>query len=839
MTQLPVDRILPELRATLEQTRCLVLESPPGSGKTTRVPRAIAEQFPDGRVVVLEPRRVAARAAARRVASEWGSEIGDLVGYQVRDDKKVSKATRVVFVTEGVLVRQLCSDPFLEGVCAVVLDEFHERHVETDLALSMLAEVRETVRDDLALVVMSATLDPGPVQRFLGDCPRLLAEGRPHPVQVVNEMRPDDRPLEDRVRDACLRALDENDGDVLAFLPGVGEIQRAMARLKPALPRGVEVLPLHGSLPGSEQDRALRASSSGRRVVLSTNVAESSVTVEGVRAVVDAGLQKTARFDAARGLDTLTTETISRAAADQRAGRAGRTAPGRCYRLWSVAAERGMSPTTEPEIHRADLASPALLVRRFAGRDPRSFRWFDRPGDERLDRADALLHQLGAIDQSGRTTKIGERLLAVPVHPRLGRSAIELSNKHAIERVAGLIAILTERPLGDERGLPLDAFQQLDDLDEVEARRFDEASCRRVGFRIGPARAVARARQQLAKRLGRVVSRDSQAWSGDPDEAVGKALLHGFPDRVFRRVEPGDSSAFLADGRKVTFRPDELPAEGEFFLALRLGDADRRRGEVPVRLCCALESAWLEEVEGAIDDRVDAEQDSGGRIVAVRRRRYFDLVLKEHRGGAAPDPAAVARLLADRVRKNPGHVFSRIGPLEKLRERLRFLQREDEGGEWPELADELLLSIVETHSGSCRSIDDLSSLPWPHLIDAEFPGLSRRITNAVPDRIRLPSGRSATLDYSGEHAVLAARLQEWFGQKTTPRIFEGRYPVLLHLLAPNGRPVQVTRDLESFWANHYPQVRSELRRRYPKHSWPEDPLQAQPESRPKRRPRGR
>lgn len=837
--RLPVDEVLPEVTAALRDHGAVVLHAPPGSGKTTRVPQALVDDLGgEGEIVVLEPRRVAARAAARRVASERGSEVGAEVGFQVRDERKVSRATRIRFATEGVLVRQLCDDPFLERTRAVVLDEFHERHVDTDLALSMVQEIRETVRDDLAVVVMSATLDPGPIQEFLGGCPVVVAEGRPYPVDIVHETGRDDRDVEARAADTTLRALEESPGDVLVFLPGVREIEQTGRMLRSRLPAGVEVLPLHGSLPSSEQDRALRASKSGRRIVLSTNVAESSVTVEGVTAVVDTGLARIARFDPSRGLDQLRVERIALDAATQRSGRAGRMAPGRCYRLWALAEERGMAPETAPEVRRADLTGSVLAVHQFAGRDAAGFRWFERPQDGRLEQADTLLRELGCLDDRGTVTDRGRRVSALPLHPRLATAILRAGEIGGAATLCGVAAIVAERPLGDERRLPLDVFEQLGLLRDVEERRFDARACEARGLRPGPCRAVAKARDDLLRRC-RVDRRDARR---DEHDAAARALLAGFPDRVGSAPDPSIGEGVLADGRGVRWRTERLALEGSLFLALRVGEAGGAAGGLrasrsDLRLCCEIEPAWLEEVEGGLVERVDAELDSGGRIVAIRRRRFFDLVLEENRGGGRPDPEAVVSIVTEALRKDPRPLYESCAALRSVRERLDFLRSEDPDGDWPELGVDELLGLAGPLLGDLRSLGGLSKLSLVDLVFGAHGGLRARLQRQAPEKVQLPSGRHAKIDYSGEQPVVAARLQEWFGQRATPSLLSGRYPLLLHLLAPNHRPVQITRDLPSFWNNHYDSVRSELRRRYPKHSWPEDPWAATPESRPKRRRR--
>jgi ATP-dependent helicase HrpB len=837
---LPIDPLLGEAVAQLRRHRALVVTAPPGSGKTTRLPAALVDSGLDGAVLVLEPRRLAARAAARRVAAERGVPLGDEVGYQVRHDDRTSRRTRLAFVTEGILVRRLCGDPFLEGVAAVVLDEFHERHLDTDLALAMLQEVRETVRNDLLVVVMSATLDPGPVATFLGGCPVLEGGGRQHRVEIRHLDRPRgprDR-LEDAVRTAVDRALVETAGDLLVFLPGLGEIarcERALAEL--CRRRQVEVLPLHGALAPEQQDRAI-ARGPGRKVVLATNVAESSVTIDGVSAVVDAGLARVLRHDPARGLDALRVERISLASATQRAGRAGRTGPGVCYRLWTAAEERSMPAFETPEIRRADLAGPALTVAAFAARSPERFGWFDPPESQALAAADALLRRLGALDAVGRVTAQGREMLRMPLHPRLARAMLEARRFGCERSVAEVAALLSERdfvlrPGPGEPEPSIELGDRLERLRAVERDRFDPAGCRARGVDRSAARAVARARDQIA-----AGARDRPGL--DP-AFVGRALLAGFVDRVVRPRGPSAARGTMVGGRGVVWANGALDEEAELLLALDVGDAGDRRTstESRLRLCAPLEREWLLGlVEGEPRAQVDAEFDEdSGRAFALRRTTFLGLVLDESRGGVA-DPAAVERALGVRLAADPERWLGGREDLAALRARVAWLcARAPELG-LPELDDAAVVAAAIALLPGRRSLRDLQDAPLCQAVVAGWtPAQRQALAARAPERVRLPSGREARIDYTaGPEPVLAVRLQELFGTERTPAA-DGQ-PLVLHLLGPNHRPVQVTRDLPSFWANVYPRVRSELRRRYPKHSWPEDPTTAAAESRPRRRGSG-
>ena len=826
---LPIDDALPDVLAACRRATAVLLMAPPGSGKTTRVPPALLDVLGDkgGQVVVLEPRRLAARAAAARVAQETGTALGDLVGYQVRGDSKVSGRTRVRFVTEGVLVRQLVQDPFLEGVGAVCLDEFHERHLEGDLALAMLAEARATVRPDLRLCVMSATLDPTPLRAFLPGAEVVEADGRLHPVRVERLERSPQDPLEVTVRNLVDKALDETAGDVLVFLPGTGEIARcedALGNL--ARRRDVLVLPLHGRLELADQDRAIRPQRQ-RKVVLSTNVAESSLTIAGVTAVVDTGLARELRFDRGRGVDVLQLERISLASATQRAGRAGRTGPGVCYRAWTAAEERGMPARAMPEVQRIDLCGPALLVRAFAGRDPRQFGWFEAPPADALVAADKLLRELGAIDAgSGALTRLGQALLGLPLHPRLGAVVLagrDLGCAAAAASAATLLADVDQLGRGDGADLhaAVDAFLLAED------RGFPEHLCREVGLSAWQARTVKSARDRLL--AGR---RDD----GRDTTSLGRCLLAGFPDRVAVRSEGGEPrTATMVGGRGLL-----LPAAAdgqELVVALRLLETGRQQRSKAV-LTAGLAPADLQAAAaGALATVVVAELDeANGRVVAVREQRYRDLPLRSARGGELPDGAAAEKLLPVLARE-PWRWLGEQKELRRLLARLRWLAARQPDLALPPFDDAAVAAAAVQLLGDRADLRALRDAEVGELLLAQLTSPQRRaLQQGAPDRIELPSGRDAIVDYDAPAGpTIAARLQEFFGLRAVGALAGGRVPVVLELLAPNHRPVQVTTDLPSFWANVYPQVRRELSRRYPRHSWPEDPLAANPEARPRRR----
>ncbi len=823
---LPIDPLLPDIVAAVRDHGLLLLAAPPGSGKTTRAPAALAQAGFGGEIVVLEPRRIAARAAATRVAQELACEVGDFVGYQVRGDRRVSKQTRLSFVTEGVLVRRLVQDPFLEGVAAVVLDEFHERHLEGDLALSMLREVRETVRPELRLCIMSATLDLGPLRAFLPGARELESDGRLFPVRVEHDARRDDAALDVRVRQAVDRALTETKGDVLVFLPGIGEIERCgrafdnLARRTSTL-----VLPLHGKLSPQDQDLAIRPGQH-RKVVLSTNVAESSLTIPGVTAVVDSGLCRELRFDRGRGVDVLELSRISLASATQRTGRAGRTGEGICYRLWTAGEERGMSARTIPDVQRVDICSAALSVRAFAGRDPAEFGWFEMPPAAALKAADDLLRDLGAVGKEGQVTARGSDLLSMPMHPRLGAVVIAGRKLGCAASASVAAALLSDvESLGAGSGIDLIAATAAF-LQAVEAG-YPPHLCQFAGVTPQQARNVART-------VERLLPRDSSS-SRDDSDRLPECLLAGFPDRVALRQQKDAREATMTGGRGLV-----LPAAADghdLVLALRLHESGRQQRSQAI-VVATVDERLLERA-GALRVGVDAEIDEEqGRVFAVRVRSYRDLRLASARGGEPPQER-VRELLSTLLRRDPLRWLGESMDTQRFLSRLAFLHER-----MPELALPLF-SIDEQAVFAFESLDGATDLRG--LRDKDLtPLLAARLTpqqaNALrqhaPERVELPSGRHVLIDYGAPAGPkVRARMQEFFGLPSVGPLAGGRVRLVLELLAPNQQPVQVTTDLASFWQNVYPTARRELMRRYPRHSWPEDPLAAVPEARP--RPRRR
>jgi len=824
---LPIAPHLGAIVAAVRDHGVLLLAAPPGTGKTTLVPGALRDGGigRGSEVVVLEPRRLAAREAAARVAFLRGGALGGEVGYQVRHDRRTSRATRIRFVTEGILVRQLVADPTLDGVGCVVLDEFHERHVEGDLALAMLKEVRNTVRPDLALVVMSATLDVGPLRAYLEPCAEHAVDARSFPVEtdwLGGSAFAGARDLAGRVRDGVRRALVETAGDVLVFLPGAGEIAVAAELLADGVAQSCDVLPLHGQLEGDAQDLALRPSVR-RKVVLATNVAETSLTIEGVTAVVDSGFARVLRHDPDRGLDVLRVERISRASADQRRGRAGRTGPGRCYRLWGKGEEVAMALFTAPEIRRVDLAGPALEVRAFAGRAPADFDWLQAPDAAALARADELLRRLRAVDERGRVTGIGTAMLALPLHPRLARTLIEARSRNCEAVAADVVALLGERELSRRDGdaaaadLPCDVLAQRQLWREAARKGFAHGACRALGIDADAARAVARARAQLA---GDALEHSAGVPDEGAEACVRRALLAGFPDRVAGRAADTSLEAVLVGGRGLVLPPAAQGDSGRFFLALRVLETKGTRSRVSAT--SSVEVNWLHDLGVTVVD--DVVLDAQGRVSATRSTRYLDLPLSVVK--IEPDPGQAAALLLRELARDPWAVFGDQKEARGFVTRMHWLRQAVPDLGIPAFgAAEIAAAAAPLCSGA-RSLRDLRGAPLQPLLEACLPGALRgRLSDLAPTRIGLPSGRKAAVHYDAEQGpTVASRLQDFFGLRETPRIANGRVPLCLQLLAPNQRPVQVTSDLASFWANVYPKVRNELRRRYPRHAWPEDPL---------------
>ena len=852
---LPIDSHLPQIVETARESRALVLVAEPGAGKTTRVPPALLlgnGLDPDHpNLVMLQPRRVAARTSAERIAEENGWRLGNEVGYHVRFDRKISDATRLRVLTEGILARQLLDDPFLEGVGIVVLDEFHERSLHTDVSVALLREVRQTVRDDLVLVVMSATLDAEPVARFLGNCPIVRVPGRTFPIDIrYRGAAPGaiKAPVPDRAAQAVRDSVtaDPDGGDILVFLPGAEEIRRTARQLEGfSQENGLLVLPLHGSLPAEEQTHALRPADR-RKVILATNIAETSLTIEGVHTVIDSGLARVAGYDPQRGLDRLELEQISKASATQRAGRAGRTGPGRCVRLWSERDQQAMADFELPEVRRVDMCGTVLALHAWGKSDPREFAWYEPPPEQTLASAERLLEMLGALE-GGKISTVGRQLMSIPAHPRLARLLLAAAEQGLIEEGAAIAALLSEKDLvtfdpthdARQRGPATqgssDLLLRLDMLERAERSNF-AAHLRSEGIDPIAARQVCKVRDDLLRQGRRLIRRPRQAAE---EWKLLRLPLYAYPDRVVRRREKDPAAGIMVGGGGVRLAPESIVRQAEFYLALDARhDPRSSTREALVRVASAIDVAWLEEL---FPEQIRRERnviyDAGrDRVVARGVSCYRDLVLKEDQD-AAVDPGQAVSVLAEAARPHAVEIFQADENAREWLARVALLRRHMPELAWLELGPEQLAELLATASHGKRSLEELRRLPLADLLQSrlQYP-LDRTLEQQAPTNIAVPSGSRIAVSYTkGERPVMAVRLQELFGWTDTPRVANGRVPVVLHLLAPNYRPVQITDDLRSFWSAAYFQVRKDLRVRYPKHSWPEDPLTAAPEAKGPRR----
>jgi ATP-dependent helicase HrpB len=847
--RLPIDPLLPDIVDALARSQSLVIEAPPGAGKTTRVPPALLRQgYADGEIIVLQPRRLPARMAAARVAEELGEELGQTVGYTVRFEDVGGKGTRLRFITEGILLRRLLVDPVLRGTSVVVLDEFHERHLATDLALSLLARLQRGARPDLRIVVMSATLESEPVCQYLGNCPGLRSEGRAYPVSVEYAEVTDNRAVAERVA-SSVRRLHQGgcDGDVLVFLPGAGEIRRASDALATwAADKDVLLVPLHGELSPAEQRRAVTPAARPK-VILSTNVAETSVTIEGVVAVVDSGLARIASHSPWSGLPRLAVAKISQAAAIQRTGRAGRTRPGHAVRLYTRQDFDSRRPYEVPEIGRLDLSEALLTLAALGVTDPDRFDWFEAPGAASLEAAASLLGKLDAIDGKGELTQSGREMLRFPAHPRLARLLLEGERRGVGDEAAALAGILSEGDISDsararfggtqQRTLAAegaDLLERLDRFSQARAVGFDRGRLRGLGVDAQAAAAAERARRQYASGVRGHAARTAKPATPEAvDAALAMAALTAFPDRVMRRRSPGATQAVLASGGAAEVPP--LPA-ADLLVAVdaeeRAGVAGRQGGgNLVIRLAVGIEADWLLDLVPAGLSETEETGWNGERQRAERvvRLCYGAIVLDETRRPAPPSPEASRLLVEAALAAGMAGAGSTEGSSASLQVKLEVLR-----GAFPELGvppleaghlRELLLAACD----GLTSMAELCAEPMEdRLRNSLPPAVVGHLRNETPDRISV-GFRQVEVHYeAGKPPWIESRLQDFFGMKSGPALCRGRVPLTLHLLAPNQRAVQVTSDLAGFWQKHYPAIRKELGRRYPRHAWPEDGATATP-----------
>ena len=836
---LPIDEHLPALIASLEQRPNLVLVAEPGAGKTTRVPQALldARFLGTGQALVLEPRRIAARMAARRVASELEERVGERVGYVVRFERELSARTKVVFLTEALLTRRFLEDPTLRGVSCVVLDEFHERSLHTDLGLALLRELQLRARPELRIIVMSATLDAERIAQFL-DAPVMRVPGRTFPVHIEHLERPDDRKLEEQVAAGVRRFLVRKvDGDVLVFLPGAAEIRRAQEACEElARSFDCELAQLHGDLPPAEQDRAVTRGTK-RKIVLSTNIAETSLTLEGVAAVVDSGLARVAGHSPWSGLSTLQTAKISRASAIQRAGRAGRVREGHAYRLYTKGDFDARPNFDVPELLKSDLCETELLVRAmFAGR-AETLPWFEPPPESARRAADELLLRLEAVADDGSLTALGKKMLDMPVHPRLARLALSLAERGYHDEAALVTALVAEREVRlqqrtsfRERAGKNDQVGTSDLLARLEAFEalsgdYSAQSARRNELDFQAVRSVVRMREQLERHLRSVPRSIDQPF----EEALRVSTLLAYADRVGKRRSKHGSDIVLSGGGSASLSDASVVKEAEFMVAV---DADERGRSASVRTASAIEPEWLLEYFPArIRDEQRVSFDGERERVEVSHAMMYDALAIDESKKLGEHSPEVSRVLAQAaLAKGPAAPWDDEVVVQWQRRAL-FAARYD--ARIKPLDDAGLFEVLLAHCSEKSSFDDLRADPFDQALPALMgPGVRARLEELAPARIRLPSGRELRVNYELDRPPwVESRLQDFFGMLDGPKLAGGAVPLVIHLLAPNQRPVQVTTDLAGFWDRHYPGVKKELMRRYPRHSWPDDPRTARPPER--------
>lgn len=833
-TNLPIEEVIPELRRVLARGGSAVLEAPPGAGKTTIVPLALlgSEWLKEGRIIMLEPRRLAARAAATRMAELLGEEPGGTVGYRTRLDSRVGPATRVEVVTEGILTRFLQNDPSLKGIGLVIFDEFHERSVQADLGLALTLDTRSILREDLRILVMSATLDGGEISALLGGAPVLKSAGRAYPVSVryspgaatgARDDRLNGPSFISRVTGAVLTALTEETGSILVFLPGSGEIRRTEEALKlKCLPPGVEVVPLYGDLSREAQDRAIRPVPPGmRKVVLATSIAETSLTIDGIRVVVDGGLKRVPRFNPSTGMSSLDTIRVTKHSAEQRSGRAGRVEPGVAVRLWAEGGHGALLGKNTPEIMEADLTPIALELAIWGVKDPSELKWIDPPPLSAMTHARELLVRLGAIDSAGAATGHGRRMARLPLHPRLAHMVIRAMGLGLGNLACYLSALLEER----------DFFKSAASQRDSDIRHRLEALLGRGHVPQEIDKGLFERIRTVARRLKKDLDiRDS---SGDA-ESSGVLLALAYPDRIGKRRGGSPGRYLLANGRGAYFAGPEGLYNEEYIVAASLDGGEK---ESRVFLAAPVSEASLTEYFSTdIEESESVEWDQAQKGVAARRRRsLWGLVLSEAR---IQDPAKdkVLEAFVSGIRLNGLVVLPWDRASENLRARINFLSRlsGETGKIFQPLSDEWLLEHLEEWLGpwldGMTRLEHLGRLDLSAVILGTLKWEERQtLEGLAPTHLTVPSGSRVQIDYtSGPRPVLAVRLQEMFGLDKTPAVANGKVPLLLHLLSPAGRPVQVTEDLAGFWASSYHQVRKELKGRYPKHYWPEDPLMSEP-----------
>ncbi|MEO8045174.1 MAG: ATP-dependent RNA helicase [Spartobacteria bacterium] len=885
---LPIYELENEIVGSLQARPRMILQAPTGSGKSTQVPQMLLDRglLGEGEVVVLQPRRLATRLLARRVASERNGRLGDEVGYQIRFEKVASKKTRIRFVTEGILLRQLLQDPELRGVAAILFDEFHERHLYGDITLARTLQLQETTRPDLKLVVMSATLESDKLEKYLAPCPILTSSGRMHPVAIeylTKPVRAENYPISDLAADELERLAAHTEGDILVFMPGKYEIMRTIAALRASrVSDRFVALPLYSELPPAEQDAAL-APSAKRKVIVATNVAETSLTIDGVRVVIDSGLARIARFDPRRGINTLFIEKISRAAADQRAGRAGRTAPGHCLRLWTESEHLERAAQELPEVKRLDLAEVVLTLKASGIEDVAGFRWLEPPDPKALENAEQLLIDLGAlgsarVSRAGcgvppqrtflagsnavrgsqtlgkvrdggtpspahetcalpRITELGRRMLAFPVHPRYARMLLAAQDQGCVRGIA-LIAALTQgrnllrraegKQMRDEREDFLggedesDLFILLRAFRFAEKNNFDPRRCAQLGVNAGAAREAGQLWEQflsIAKAEGLDIS-EREAEAG----AIARCVLAGFPDQVAVRLDQGTLRCALVHNRRGVLARESVVHRTRLLTASEIREIESSDGErqVLLTLATAIKEEWLREFfPEVIQERTEVTFDSSSRRVVGRSVVVFhDLILTEKKTDRVP-AAEAAALLAREVMAGNCPLKKWDHAVEQWIARLNFAARTFPELELPPIADSDRALLVEQICQGATSYKEIKERPVAGVLKSWLSATQREMLDQVaPERIKLPNDRTAKIVYGADKPpTVAARIQDLYGVANGLAIGSARVPLRIEVLAPNHRPIQITDDLTTFWRESYPKIKQELQRKYPKHQW--------------------
>ena len=853
--KLPIFEIEQTLASAVGKVGRVIVQAPTGSGKSTQIPQMLLDRglLGNGSVVILQPRRLATRMLAARVARERNVRLGDEVGYQIRFEDQSGPRTRIKYETEGILLRQMLTNPKLDGVSAVIFDEFHERHLYGDITLARALQIQESARPDLKLLVMSATLDLGPLEKYLSPCALLTSEGRTFPVAVAylesrvslhggHASRPaggyEEPAWELATREFERTVREGAEGDFLIFMPGAYEISRTVQAIKNSpLARGFIVLPLHGELAAADQDAAV-ARYEQRKVVVSTNVAESSLTIDGVRVVIDSGLARIPKFDPYRGINTLLIERISRASADQRAGRAGRTAPGRCVRLWTEREHAERPPQEVPEVKRLDLAEVVLTLKAIGVEDVTNFRWLESPDPRSLERADLLLRDLGALNShTGSITALGRRMLSFPVHPRYSRMLIA-ANDYGCVRAVALIAALTQGRQLLMRRQGGDVREDRDNLlgDEAESdffilmrawryanqHRYDLNRCRRLGIHALSARQVQPLFDfflDIAKKEGLKVEERA------PDsDAIQKCVLTGFSDQLARRVDSGTLRCQLVHGRKGVLARESAVQSSPLFVAADVREIEGKERELNVllSLATAVKREWLKELfPDDFSEQVEVRYDAETRRVAANQQILFrDLVL-EARRSAAPPADEAASILAEEVLKGTLTLKSWDHTVEQWILRVNCLAKWCPDLKLPTITDDGRQAMIQQVCRGAISYKDIKDKPvWP-AVKLWLSGAQQALVEKhAPERLDLPNGRKAKVTYSADaEPFISMRIQDLYDVKQTPKLAMGRVPAVVHILGPNHRPVQVTQDLAGFWREHYPRIKKELQRKYPKHEW--------------------